>query len=103
MFIQYGKSVPPELAQSLAEALKGDGYIVPSEDRMPNDAREVRYFHSQDRDAANALAARAAAALAALGFADLSVAVQDFTGWNKARPRAGTLELWLALPEAKAG
>ncbi len=103
VFVQYGSSVPPELAQSLGQALKGEGYIVPSEDRMPNDAREVRFFHVQDRDAANALAARATAGLAALGFPDLAVAVQDFTGWNKARPRAGTLELWLALPEAKAG
>ena len=103
VFVQYGRSVPPELAQSLAETLKGEGYIVPSEDRMPNDALEVRYFHGEDRDAANALAIRANAGLAALGFADADVGVKDFTAWNKARPRAGALELWLALPETKAG
>jgi hypothetical protein len=103
VLIQYGKSVPPELAQALADALKDEGYVVPSEDRMPNDSREVRFFHGQDRDAASALAAKAQAALAGLGFADLAIEVKDLTGWNKARPRAGTLELWLALPEAKAG
>jgi hypothetical protein len=103
VFIQYGKSVPPELAASLGTALKGEGYIMPSEDLMPNDAREVRFFHAQGRDAANTLAARVSAGLGALGFPDLGVAVQDFTSWNKARPRAGTLELWLALPEANAG
>ena len=35
---------------------------------MPNDAREVRYFHSEDRDAANQLATQSTAALATLGF-----------------------------------
>jgi hypothetical protein len=104
VFIQYGRSVPQELARSVAEALKGEGYIVPSEDRMANDALEVRYFESQDLAAANALAAQVETALAGLGFPRLEVAVKDQTGWDKARPRAaGTLELWLALPEAKAG
>ena len=103
VFIQYGKSVPGELADALADTLRADGYIVPSEDRMPNEAREVRYFHTGDRDAANTLAAKVTSGLAALGFPDQSVAVLDFTSWAKTKPRAGTLELWLALPEAKAG
>jgi hypothetical protein len=102
VFIQYGKSVRPELAQSLAETLKSDGYVVPSEDRMSNDALEVRYFQGQDLEAANALAAKVTTALAALGFPQLDVAVKDLTAWNKARPRtAGTMELWLALPGTK--
>jgi hypothetical protein len=103
VFIQYGKSVPGELADALADTLRAEGYIVPSEDRIPNEAREVRYFHTGDRDAANTLAAKVTSGLAALGFPDQSVAVLDFTSWAKTKPRAGTLELWLALPEAKAG
>jgi hypothetical protein len=103
VFIQYGRSVAPEVAEALAQNLKGQGYVVPTEDRMPNDAREVRYFHAEDRDAANQLAAQATVALAAPGFPALAVEVRDFTAWTKAKPRAGTLELWLALPEAKAG
>ena len=103
VFIQYGKSVAPEVAEALAQKLKGQGYVVPTEDRMPNDAREVRYFHAEDRDAANGLATEATAALAALGFPGLVIEVRDFTAWSKAKPRLGTLELWLALPEAQAG
>ncbi len=103
VFIQYGKSVPPDLAQSVAEALKGQGYVVPSQDRMSSDAREVRFFHTHDREAANQLANEAATALATLGFPDLPFDVEDLTTWNKAKPRAGTLKLWLTLPEAKAG
>jgi hypothetical protein len=71
---------------------------------MPNNSsRQVRFFHAQDRDAANQLANHAAAALATLGLGDLAVEVQDLTNWNRAKPRIGTIELWLALPEAKAG
>ena len=103
VFVQYGRSVAPEIAQALAEDLKGQGYVVPTEDRMPNDAREVRYFHAEDRDAANELATRTTTALASLGFPGLVVEVRDFTAWAKAKPRAGTLELWLALPEARSG
>ncbi|MGE3293596.1 MAG: hypothetical protein AB7I59_05340 [Geminicoccaceae bacterium] len=103
VFLQYGKSVAPDVARAVGDALRGDGFVVPGEDRMPNDSREVRYFYAEDREAANALAAKTAAALASLGFTDLPVEVRDFTGWAKAKPRAGTLELWLALPEAKAG
>ena len=103
VFVQYGKSVATEVARAVAENLKDAGYVVPTEDRIPNDAREVRFFHPEDRAAADELAREAATALQGLGFPGLTVEVRDFTGWNKAKPRDGTLELWLALPDAKAG
>ncbi len=103
VFVQYGKSVAPDVARSVADTLRGEGYLVPGEDRMPNDSREVRYFYMEDRTTATELATKATSTLAALGYADLPVEVRDFTGWAKAKPRTGTLELWLALPEAKAG
>ena len=103
MFLQYGKSVAPEVARAVSDALRGDGFLVPGEDRMPNDSREVRFFYPEDREAATSLATKTGAALATLGYADLAVEVRDFTGWAKAKPRAGTVELWLALPETKAG
>jgi hypothetical protein len=103
VFIQYGKSMPPEMARALAERLEGQGYVVPAEDRLANEAREVRFFHAADREAADQLARDAMAALQGMGFQNLVVEVRDFTTWTKAKPRAGTLELWLALPEAAAG
>ena len=101
MFVQYGKSVATEVARAVAESLKGAGYVVPTEDRIPNNAREVRFFHQQDRAAADDLAQATASTLQGLGFPGLTVEVRDFTGWNKAKPRDGTLELWLALPDVK--
>jgi hypothetical protein len=98
VFLQYGKTMPKEMALAVAETLAGKGYVVPTEDRIPSDAREVRFFHPADRDAAAQLARDAVAALQALGVTDLAVEVLDFTGWSKAKPRQGTLELWLALP-----
>jgi triosephosphate isomerase len=29
VFVQYGNSVAPDVAQAVAEALKGQGYVVP--------------------------------------------------------------------------
>ncbi len=66
---------------------------------MPTDAHEVRYFHGPDRDAAAALARDTMAALKELGVGPILVEVRDFTAYPKAKPRAGTLELGLGLPE----
>jgi hypothetical protein len=103
VFLQYGKSVPPEMAHAVGERLKAKGYVVPTESRMPNDAREVRFFYPDDRDAASRLATDVTAALQTMGLQDLTVEVRDRTDWGKAKPRAGTLELWLALPESLPG
>jgi hypothetical protein len=103
VFVQYGKSMPAELARGIAEKLQGKGYVVPSEDRMPIDAREVRFFYPADREAANQLARDAMAELEGMGFAGIAIDVRDFTSWAKAKPRAGTLELWLALPQDGTG
>lgn len=103
VFLQYGRSLPMEVAGAVARDLESRGYVVPSADRLANDAREVRYFHAADRGTANELARDATAALEALGFAGLTVEVRDFTTYNKAKPRPGTVELWLALPEAQSG
>ena len=38
-----------------------------------------------------------------MGLEDLTIEVRDRTDWGKAKPRAGALELWLALPENLPG
>ena len=104
VFIQYGKSVPPELAQSLAEALKGEGYIVPSEDRMPQRRPRGALLPRPGPGCGQRAGGQGHGRARGTGLsAPRASRCKDFTGWNKARPRAGTLELWLALPEAKAG
>lgn len=103
VFLQYAMTMPADVARGVAEKLKGSGYIVPAEDRMPNEAREVRFFDARDQEPAVRLAHDATVALQAMGFDRATVDVKDFTGYGKGKPRAGTLELWLALPEAKSG
>jgi hypothetical protein len=103
VFLQYGKTMPAELAHAVGEQLEAKGYVVPAEDRMPTDAREVRYFYPGDRDAANQLARDTGAVLQTMGMSDLAIDVRDFTSWSKAKPRMGTLELWLSLPESLPG
>jgi hypothetical protein len=66
---------------------------------LPTDAHEVRYFHTADRDAAAALANDTMEALKALGAPPVLVELRDFSSYPKAKPRAGTVELWLGLPE----
>lgn len=104
VFLQYGATMPSDVAHTIAERLKAGGYVVPTEDRMPNEAREVRFFDPRDQDAAGRLARDTMAALKEMGFGDVRIDVKDFTAYAKAKPRPGTLELWLALPpEAKQG
>jgi hypothetical protein len=100
VFLQYGGATSPETATDLTGRLREGGYVVPVAEAMPTDAREVRYFHAQDREAAAALAGDTMAALKEIGAPGEVIEVRDFTAWPKAKPRPGTLELWLGLPQA---
>jgi hypothetical protein len=102
VFVQYDRTVPAKVAADLAERLRAARYVVPAEDQVPTEAREVRFFDPADRGAADRLARDAEAALEAMGLGRLAVEVKDLTAYAKAKPRAGTLELWLALPPGKA-
>ena len=99
VFLQYGGGATAELVTGLTAKLREGGYIVPVAEALPTDAHEVRYFHAPDRDAAAALAKDTMEALKALGGPPVLVEVRDFTTYPKAKPRAGTVELWLGLPE----
>ena len=104
VFVQYGKSVAPEVARAVAETPPGRRVRRP--ERGPDAGRRPRgALSSTPRTATprRARRPRRRPRSPALGFPDLAVEVRDFTGWDKAKPRAGTLELWLALPEAKSG
>jgi hypothetical protein len=102
VFVQYDRAVPAKVAADLAERLRAARYVVPAEDQVPTEAREVRFFAAADREAADRLAREAEAALEAMGLGRLTVEVKDLSAYDKAKPRAGTLELWLALPPGKA-
>lgn len=91
-----------EQAEVLSTALKLEGYIVPGEDREVGAARkhEVRYFHEEDKDAAQQLANDTTLALYNLAYPDqeteriTAVSMVSYTG---KKTRLGVLELWLEI------
>jgi 3-oxoacyl-[acyl-carrier-protein] synthase III len=63
---------------------------------------EVRYYWASDRPEADRLAQAASNAMKEANIATASVDVQDYTKYTRAKPRAGTIELWLGLPSQAA-
>ena len=85
--------------KTIIEKLKNRDWLVPGEERTPNAAglKEIRYFHAQDADGAERLAADTNAALDEIGFGTVVVSAKDFTSFPKP-PRQGVLELWVTIP-----
>jgi myosin heavy subunit len=92
-----------EQAEALSASLKAKGFIVPGEDREGGAAgkHEVRYFHNQDKEAAERLANDTTAALRTLGYPErdaLTVVAESFVSYTGKKPRPGVVELWLEIP-----
>ncbi len=92
-----------EQAEALSASLKAKGFIVLGEDREGGAAgkHEVRYFHSQDKQAAERLANDTTAALRTLGYPErdaLTVVAESFVSYRGKKPRPGVMELWLEIP-----
>lgn len=90
-------------AEALSAALKAKGFIVPGEDREGAAARkhEVRYFHREDKEAAERLANDTTAALRNLKYPErdaLNVVAESFVSYRGKKPRPGIVELWLEIP-----
>jgi hypothetical protein len=102
VFLQYGSDTDQAAIEQLAAALRKSGYVLPRAERMPIQAREVRYFWPEDAEEARALAVATRKDLRRQGLGDVEVQVKDFTEYAKAKPRPGTVELWLALPAKRS-
>lgn len=92
-----------EQAKALSEALKKADYIVPGEEREGGAAgkHQVRYFYTQDKEAAENLAQDATRALRNLGYSISQVPniePKDFVSYRGKKPSQGTVELWLEIP-----
>jgi uncharacterized protein YoxC len=92
-----------EQAKALSDALKKADYIVPGEEREGGAAgkHQVRYFYTQDREAAKNLAQDATRALRNLGYSISQVPNIEaitFVSYSGKKPSQGTVELWLEIP-----
>lgn len=83
----------------VSEKLKAKEWLIPGEERTSkaDGLKEIRYFHVQDRPAADKLAEDTNTALDEIGFDAISVVVKDYTKFPKP-PRQGVLELWVSIP-----
>jgi energy-coupling factor transporter ATP-binding protein EcfA2 len=88
-------------AQLISKALRDKGYTIPGEERTLAAAgkRVVRYFDSDDKDAALKLAGDAQRVLQSLGYASKQpIGIeQSKIGTTKNNPD-GNLELWIEIP-----
>jgi hypothetical protein len=106
VFFQYTGGLRQQ-AEELAAALRSLGYNVPGVDREAVAAgkHEVRYFHEDDRTAAEDLARDTTDALRREGYGEATasdVVAQSFVAYGGKKPRTGVLELWLELPQQVA-
>lgn len=100
VLMQYAAGTPIDQVQAMARALRGQRYLLPAPRSELIDAREVRWFWPEDREAAARVAADAAREMQELGFADAGFTLKDFSAYQGVKPRRGTIELWLVLPAA---
>jgi hypothetical protein len=88
---------PRSRVSDVVTYLEGLGYSVPDTRAVANvrSLNEVRYYHTEDREAAEALALDTARLLERAGAERTQIRARDFTDWQGAKPRRGVVELWL--------
>lgn len=87
------------LAQELSRRLEAQNFFVPGEERLSAAAgkREVRYFHTEDEEAAKRLVIDTTLALKDMHYTDNEVSIKDLRDFAGAKPKPGILELWVEL------
>lgn len=102
VFVHFSGAVDRPVIQSIGQGLKDIGYRVPGEERIASSAREVRFFHAADAVLAQTVADDTNQLLRQQGFDGIRVQAIDLTGWPRAKPPVGTVELWLGnMPDVK--
>jgi hypothetical protein len=100
VFIQYSGG-SSEQAAEIAGALRSGGFNVPAIDQDRNASRQhqVRYFHQDDKAAANRLAEQVNNILKEMNLwqQDRPVTSESFVAYKGLKPRPGVVELWLQI------
>jgi hypothetical protein len=101
VYVQYATATGV-VASQIAAALREHGFQVPGveETQLAKNVNEVRYFYSDDKNAANKLARDVTETLRSLKYPNMpAVKVVDLTESRGKRNYPGVIELWLDLPE----
>lgn len=99
VFVQFAGGRRKDI-EAVSSALKKEGWVIPGEERIGDAAglHEIRYFHDDDRAAAEMLQKDYNDALVAAGFKQTQVQVKEQTTQVKNLPARGVLEVWLQIP-----
>ncbi len=101
VFLQFSVGTRNQ-ATALVKQLTGEDFIIfePERTNLADNKQEVRYFHAEDKDAAEKLANQTVEKLSELGYTDTKtdVKVVSFVSSQEKKPRPGVIELWLQIP-----
>ena len=99
VYVQFAGGLREDI-QSVSQRLKTEGWIIPGGEERTSNAvgrKEIRYFHTQDKPAAEKLANDASMALVDTGFESIDIQATDFTRYPNI-PKPGVLEFWVQIP-----
>jgi len=104
VYMHYA-NMPGSTAAGIRRALTRAGHVLHGEERIAeaDGQHEVRYFHEEDKEAAETLALRAREALSDAGFGDVQIEakwIRMGRSWPEERRQAvrRVLELWIGVP-----
>ncbi len=95
VYFQFA-GVERDVAKALRAGMAAENFNMPGEERTGIAAglHEVRYFFPEDQAAAEKFTDAVNRWLEANRF-EAAVNVRDYTGYSRAKPKPGTIELWL--------
>ena len=97
VYFQYSGRLSGDEVKAITADLGRENFSVPGVERSPSTVQEVRYFYPEDAEEAKRLAQDVEKILAETGVGRVDVTVRNLTGWARAKPPQGTVELWLHI------
>ena len=97
VYFQYSGRLSGDEVKAITADLGRKNFSVPGVERSPSTVQEVRYFYPEDAEEAKRLAQDVEKILAETGIGGVDVTVRNLTGWARAKPPQGTVELWLHI------
>ena len=97
VYFQYSGRLSGDEVKAITADLGRKNFSVPGVERSPSTVQEVRYFYPEDAEEAKRLAQDVEKILAETGVGRVDVTVRNLTGWARAKPPQGTVELWLHI------
>jgi hypothetical protein len=97
VYLHYSNPDDKSIVEELEKYLKNLGYVIPGIQKVTDKARDIRYFHDEDKDAANTLKKHVIKYFTSKKIAqDIKLPIKNL-GASYPDVRAGLIEVWLYL------